>query len=221
LPARAADERDVARAFGLTDEQLSTWALLLFGLLAVLLTPVIVLVHELGHAIAARLHGLAVEEVVVAPEGRTVAVRIAGMPIRMGLGLKREFRSTTPVGWVRPRPGEISDRAAIQILLAGPIAEALFGAAMLAVRALDPPPAPLGSLLVIGGILSVGGAVSSLVRDHDGRSDGARIRQIRRAASSPTGARPKRTTATPGSSRGWQDPNAATSVPPPLRDRRR
>jgi hypothetical protein len=186
--------------------------------LAVLLSPMTVLVHELGHAVVARWHGVTVDEVVVMPEGRTVAVRIGGIPIRMGLGLKRELRSTAPGGWVRPRPGEISDRALIQILLAGPIAQGLFGAMMLAARSLAPPPDALRSLLLIGGILALVGAVRNLQADADGRSDGARVRQLRRGAAAEPRARP-RVAKPPTPCRAPEDPHTATFVPPPSHKR--
>jgi hypothetical protein len=216
----AADELGVLRALGPWDEEWSTWATLLFGVLAVLSTPVMVLVHELGHAVVARWHGVRVEEVVVAPEGRTVAVRIGGVPIRIGLGLKREFRSTAPVGWLRRADADISDRALIQILLGGPIASAIFGALMLAARLLVPPPEPLAFFLLMGGSLSLLATVRNLQVNADGTSDGARIQQLRRGVlptpcAHPDTAQPP---LPPRLSRPPQDPRAATSVPPPSRN---
>jgi membrane-associated protease RseP (regulator of RpoE activity) len=188
----------VARVLGLGEES-STVAMLLFGVLAVTLWPAIVLVHELGHAVVARWHGVPVEEVVATPEGRTVSVRIGGIPVRIGLGLKREYRSIEPAGWTKVGQREISDRAAIQIFLAGPIASGLFGVLMLAVRVLLPPPEPLPAIFVLGGLSSIIGSACNLLADADGQSDGARIRQIRRMKH----AQPP------------EDPRAATSVPPP------
>jgi hypothetical protein len=164
----------------LTADDLSPLATVLFGVLAVVLTPASVLVQELGHALVARVYRVPIEEVVVMPQGRTITVRRAGRAIRVGLGLKRTLRSTEPAGWVELKRSPATRRAAAQILLAGPLAEGMFGLALVFTGVALPVPVPLPLAFVMAGALSVISAAHSLLSDGDGRSDGARLRRLRR-----------------------------------------
>jgi hypothetical protein len=173
----------------------STGATLVFGLLAVVLWPATVLVHELGHALVARLYGVDVEELVATPEGRAISVTIGGVPMRIGLGLKRERRSEEMAGWVKLRGAGLSARKERHILWAGPIAHGGFSILLLAIGGLAHLPNPVPLPLVASGACGLIDAVANVVRDGDGQTDGAQLRRIRRLP--------------------VPDPSDATSIPPP------
>ena len=183
----------------LLSDDWSTGATLLFGLLTVVLWPATVLVHELGHALVARRYGVAIEELVVAPEGRTIRFTIAGTPVRLGLGLKREHTSTEFEGWVRFRPGYLSSRAVARILWAGPLAHGTFSTLLVLTGLLAGLPAPLPLPCVVGGALGLCSAIGNIVSDGDGNSDGAQLRRMRRTPVEEP----------------YADPRAATSTAPP------
>jgi hypothetical protein len=105
--------------------------------------------HELGHALVARLYGVDVEELVATPEGRAISVTIGGLPMRIGLGLKRELRSKEMAGWVKLREAGLSARKERHILWAGPIAHGGFSAMLLAIGGLAHLPAPVPLPLVV------------------------------------------------------------------------
>jgi hypothetical protein len=79
-------------------------------------------------------------------------------------------------------------REAIVILTAGSVAQAPFGAMLLAAAFIAPIAVDFQVLCAGVGLCGVSGAVLNLVLDAGGRSDGARIRRIRAEARRAAGA---------------------------------
>ncbi len=179
----------------------SGWAVAATMLLALVLITAPTLVHELGHAVAARGHGIRVGALVAMPEGPSITWTRRGLTFRVGLGLLRDMRSREPAGWVEINAAHVNRRAARQVLLAGPAAEGAFGVLLLAGATLS---LPLGAriCLVVTGIECIWSAVYNLVADGNGQTDGAQLRMLRTQVDRPPLQR-------------YADPNRATSVAPP------
>lgn len=149
-------------------------SLALFGVLLVL-QPLGVLCHELGHALTAKRFGARVNGVVATSEGPAVLMRIAGIPASFGLGLTRDLRSREPVGWAIVVVQDLTRPQAVAVLRAGPITQAIFGlAVVLVVLAL-----PLAILPTVPFVMTgVSECASGLANLRPGRrpeSDGSRI----------------------------------------------
>jgi membrane-associated protease RseP (regulator of RpoE activity) len=158
------------------------WSLLetaLFAFVVLAVGPVGVLVHEVGHAVAARRFGAPVSELVAAPEGPALSFVVAGVRVRFGLGLGRDLRSQEPHGWVDLAVDELTAEQAIVALRAGPLAQAVYGAVgCLVVVAVGMPAVP--TLLLASALLGVvGSALASLRANGRPGSDGARIAVLR------------------------------------------
>jgi hypothetical protein len=155
-----------------------TWPVILYAFpLALLLVPVGVFVHEVGHVLVARRHGATVKALVVAPEGPSVTVRVAGVPICLGLGLKRDLSSREAVGWVNVTSDPVTARQAIAILAAGPATECVYWTLLVLAGALTPLPALVRIILVVG-VFNLANAVAGFFSNREG-SDGQRIRRLR------------------------------------------
>ena len=143
------------------------------------LAPVGVLVHELGHAFAARRFGADVNEVVAAPEGGSLSFVLMGFRVRFGLGLGRDLRSTDPEGWALVAVEGLTAAQLIAVLRAGPRAEAIYGACVaIAALVADLPGLPT-VLLVLGGLQTSVLALVNLGAGGPPTSDGARIAALR------------------------------------------
>lgn len=152
------------------------------------LSPLSTLVHEAGHALAARWLGVPIREVVVHGDGPGLVLTRSGVRFRLGLGLARDLRSKAPFGWVMMDLSGAGAREAIVILTAGSVAQALFGAVLLGAAFIAPIAVDFQVLLAGVGLCGMSGAVLNLVLDGGGRSDGARIRRIRSEARRAAGA---------------------------------
>lgn len=161
---------------------MSNWSLLeisLFAFVTVAVGPVGVLVHELGHAVAARRFGAPVRELVATPEGPALSLVVAGVKVRFGLALGREMRSKDPEGWVDMGLDELTAEQAITALRAGPLAEAGYGAIGIVVLLAARLPTLPTVLLLMGLVGIVTSALANLRADGPPNSDGARIAALR------------------------------------------
>jgi hypothetical protein len=151
------------------------------ALLAVLLvmSPLGVLVHELGHAVTARRFGARVDEIVAAGEGPAVTATVGGARVRFGLGLTRDLRSREAAGWVQIVADEISAAQAIAVLRGGPLWQAAYGGVVSALAIAAPLHVMPTVLLVATALAQVWAAVANLAPDGSPESDGARIAAIR------------------------------------------
>jgi membrane-associated protease RseP (regulator of RpoE activity) len=147
--------------------------------LALLLMPVGIFVHEVGHVLVARRNGATVRALVVAPEGPSVTVRVAGVPICLGLGLKRDLRSREAMGWVDLRSDRLTARQAIAIFAAGPAAETAYWILVVLTGVLAPAPT-IVRIVLIAGVFNLANAVANLFTRKEG-SDGQMIRHLRTA----------------------------------------
>jgi len=185
----------------------STGQVVLFFAISLVITPLSVIAHELGHALAARHYGADVSEFVASGEGPSATGSVRGIRVRLGLGLGRDLRSREAQGWVRIDFSTLTPQQMIRVLCAGPAAQALYGALLLVAMVLA-----LGSPVLIPimfglcGAGSIVEAVLNLTRDGHGRSDGAKIRAIRAGVLVPA-----------PTTRPQQSPRAQTSVAPPRR----
>jgi hypothetical protein len=84
--------------------------------------------HEAAHAIVAARYGATIHEIMAAPEGPALRFLLAGVPVRIGLGLTRDGRSQEPLGWVDLDPSTLTTEQYRCVLLAGPVTEMVFGA---------------------------------------------------------------------------------------------
>jgi hypothetical protein len=165
------------------------WAL--FLVLMVVGQAAAIALHEAAHAIVAARYGTPVYEIAAAPEGPALRFRFAGVPVRIGLGLTRDGRSEDPLGWVCLDPSSLTVEQHRRVLLAGPLAEMVFGAVAVAAVAF----ADLNVLahvmlgLNTGSILLRG--ARNLTSDSPD-SDGGRIRLLRQGVKPPTGLTPGR-----------------------------
>jgi hypothetical protein len=137
-----------------------------------------VALHEAGHAIVAARYGARIHEIIAAPEGPALRFRLAGVPVRMGLGLTRDGRSQEPLGWVDLDPSKLTTEQYCRVLLAGPVTEMVFGAlAVLAVAFADISVLAHVMLGINAGSILLRG-VGNLASD-DPNSDGGRMRRLR------------------------------------------
>jgi membrane-associated protease RseP (regulator of RpoE activity) len=163
------------------------------------------LVHELGHAMVARRHGVTVHELMSEPEGPALVFRRKNLVVRVGMGLGRDLRSRAASGWVLLESPRLETREAIEILRAGPLAQAALGTIELCLAAAPLPLLGRVMLALTGATTTFTAAANLLDRSHPG-SDGSQIAWLQqhgvpRSAASPA-AYP-------------DDPRASTSVPPP------
>ncbi len=165
------------------------WALYL--VLMIVGQAAAVAVHEVAHAIVAARYGTPIYEIAAAPEGPALRFRFAGVPVRIGLGLTRDGRSEDPVGWVCLDPSSLTAQQHQRVLLAGPLAEMMFGALAVAAVAF----ADLSVLAHVALGLNAGSVLLRGARNLSSdrpESDGARIRQLRQGVKPPTGLTPGR-----------------------------
>jgi hypothetical protein len=180
---------------------LSVGSVLFVFLGGLLLAPLATLVHEAGHALAARRYGVPVHALVSSGEGPSVAFSTrTGVQVRLGLGLGRDLRSSEPLGWVLVDSSRLAPREATIILLAGPAAQGLFGVLVLSATIALPMATDARVLFALGALGTCANALSNLVGDAGGHSDGAKIRQLRASANAPSAV-----------SIPQPDPRAATS----------
>src|SRR3954468_1575039 len=150
----------------------------LFVVLLVI-SPLGVLVHELGHALTARRFGARVDELVAAGEGPALAATVAGTRVRVGLGLTRDLRSEEAAGWADIGVDGISAAQVIAVLRAGPLWQAAYGC-LVAVLAVAAPLDVLPTALVcVAALRQVAMAMGNLAPNGAPESDGARIAAIR------------------------------------------
>jgi membrane-associated protease RseP (regulator of RpoE activity) len=181
---------------------------ILWFVLGFLAAALSTLVHELGHALAARREGVPVRALASEPEGPAVTFRRSGTFVRIGLGLGRDLKSRAPRGFVRLHfPDWITPEAAIRILRAGPLAEAAYGSLLLFGAALPLPTVPR-IVLLLDAVGSMASARFNLSSTRHPWSDGAQIALIRAAvAAAPAEPLPEPPP--------WIDPRTRHSVPPP------
>ena len=167
--------------------------------LSLCMVPLVTLVHEAGHALAAVALGRPVSHVVVGDDHPLLSVRSERFRFRLGAITGRG----RVAGFVRYDAGDASARDVFLISLAGPVAS-LAGAAIngaLTVWAWPNFPLAVGFAVVTAGGLIAG--VDNLRVSGDGPdsySDGVWVRAGWRAMRRPA---------------GWSDPNEPTSVAPP------
>lgn len=150
----------------------------LFGV-SLVLQPLGILVHELGHALTARRFGARVDSVVAAAEGPAVKTTVAGLHLHLGLGLGRDLRSREPAGWAQLALQDLTAAQTISVLRAGPIAQAAYGA-IVGGLALALPLATLPTVLIgTSATAAVASAVRNLNANGPPESDGARIAALR------------------------------------------
>jgi len=101
-------------------------AVVLFAVLLVI-SPLGVLIHELGHALTARRFAARADELVAAGEGPALAATVAGTRVRVGLALTRDLRSEEAAGWADIAVDGISAAQVIEVLWAGPLWQAGYG----------------------------------------------------------------------------------------------
>jgi peptidase M50-like protein len=132
-------------------------------------------VHELGHALAARLAGSAVTEIQFG--GRLLKFRVRGVLVAVGPGFG---------GHVRSQSDHLTARRRVAILLAGPAANLLVAAACLLL------PVPRWEAAYIA-ICVLSSALRDLVPDGDfaadSQSDGTRLARMRASARTGTEVR--------------------------------
>jgi membrane-associated protease RseP (regulator of RpoE activity) len=95
------------------------WLLYLVGMLVA--QALAITLHEAGHAIVAARCGAQIYEIAAAPEGPALRFRLAGVPVRIGLGLTRDGRSREPLGWVDMDTSTLTVEQYRRVLLAGPV----------------------------------------------------------------------------------------------------
>jgi membrane-associated protease RseP (regulator of RpoE activity) len=153
-------------------------SLALFAVLLII-SPLGILIHELGHALTARRFGARVDEIVAAGEGPALAATVGGTRVRVGLGLTRDLRSPEPGGWAFIAADGLTAPQAIAILRAGPLWQAAYGVLVLVVALAAPLGVLATVLIVMAAVSQVWIAAANLKPDGAPHSDGARIAAIR------------------------------------------
>jgi hypothetical protein len=156
---------------------------LLLAALGTLVWPIVVLIHETGHALAAFALGRRVSELTVGDDEPVLTVRVGGFRLRLG-ALTGEGE---PAGFVVHEAGE-RPRDTLVIALAGPIAS-LAGAAVTAAATVWAWPelwlSVLFGLATFGGIIGFVGALQVSGDRPENWSDGVWVRAAWRAMRRP------------------------------------
>ena len=174
-----------------------------------IVAPVIVLIHEAGHALAALALRRRVAELTVGDDVPVLTLRLGGFRMRLGAITGKGDAA----GFIRYDGAGAAARDTLAIALAGPLAS-LAGALVTGVAAAWA--WPLAGLSQLFGLATLGGlvcCVASLRVSGDGPatwSDGVWVRAAWRTMRRPT---PHATRAT------WSDPREATSIAPPAERR--
>jgi hypothetical protein len=147
--------------------------------------------HEIGHALVGRRYGARLSEVVVQPGGHTLRLRVAGVPLRLGLGLGSEARGEDAQGWVSVITWPDDLEHCRRILVAGPLAEMLFGALALGLLALLAMPTRCALVPGLAALYEIVQGLRNLT-SRDPFSDGGRLRLVR-AGRRPTDIRGRHT----------------------------
>jgi hypothetical protein len=179
-----------------TQQPVPTGALVLGLLIGLIASPLSGLVHEYGHALAARRAGLAG---VALP--RIDRARFAR---RLGFGLTRWFSVRDPRGLVRLDPS-VARRDALAIIAAGPAAELALGVLMLGAALACRGSVAVTSALVFSALDCFTGTALTLWRAEGGYGDGRQLRWWLARRALPRAAAPP----------AMADPHEATSVAPP------
>jgi membrane-associated protease RseP (regulator of RpoE activity) len=170
-------------------DSVTTGNILVQLVVAVMMIPVLVLVHELGHALAAWMLGHEVRELRVGNDSTGLAVRRRSFTLRLGpITGERGY-----AGYVLFDGSRAGAWHALLISLAGPVAS-LAAAAAAAVAMIALQSHTLALMLPFLAGLEMG-----LVNLSARASDGQQVRTAWRALRSPASL----------------EPNEATSVPPP------
>ena len=140
---------------------------LAFSLVTVVGLPFLVLVHELGHALAVRFRRLPLEAIVVG-DAEDLIIRAGGVLMRFGRTLDNEG----PAGFVRYDASKASVSDVIVIALAGPLANAIVAPALALLALIGGTHGPLDACLWILSAASVLTASGNLIpRGRPGTSD--------------------------------------------------
>lgn len=146
---------------------------------ALVLQPLGILVHELGHAVTARRFGARVSEIVAAGEGPAFNASVGGTRVRLGLGLTRDLRSREAHGWAAIVFDELSASQVVTVLKAGPLWQTTYGAVVLVFAVALPLDTVPKVLFALTGLAQVLVARANLRPDGPANSDGAQIAAIR------------------------------------------
>ena len=169
-----------------TLDSASTGQVVLFFAISLVITPLSVVVHELGHALAARHYGADVQEFVASGEGPAATATVGGARVRLGLGLGRDLRSREALGLGPHRLLHADCAAGDPRALCGPGRPGPLRRPAVRRRPADPRASVLLPVMLgLCGAGSIAEAALNLTRDGHGRTDGAQVRAIRAGALGP------------------------------------
>jgi hypothetical protein len=196
---------DVVEAFVAFMDRMTLVDGLVLLVAGTIMVPLVVLIHEAGHAIAALALRRRVAELSVGDDDPVLTVRVGQFRLHLGAITGRG----DVAGFVRYDGLEADARSTFVIALAGPLAS-LAGAILTGVLAAGSwPQAGLSlfsALATVGGLICCVGNLRVSGHDPASWSDGVWVRAAWRVMRRPTASA---TAAT------WPDPHESTPTPPP------